>query len=284
MAAARLPGLDTLIDQVARQPDAGGRAGATAPGRRTAGGAGGTNQWPRADLGAGSARQHLSPSAQGLSGDGRTFSLHSASVNVQYQLDLSGGNRQALQALAARTDYRRYQLAGAASTWPHASPARPSPRPALQPRPKPWRRSPTTRRRKLPLAQERLRLGQAMLPDVQAPQAALEQTRASALLLRKQAQQNAHLLAVLAGRAPGAGPLPAFSLEDFTLPAELPRVLPSELVRQRPDIQAAEALVRVASAEHGVAVARPYPASSAQRQPGQPGADHGRPVWWRLGR
>ena len=38
----------------------------------------------------------------------------------------------------------------------------------------------------------------------------------------QQAQQNAHLLAVLAGRAPGAGPLPAFSLEDFTLPAELP--------------------------------------------------------------
>jgi len=67
------------------------------------------------------------------------------------------------------------------------------------------------------------------------------------------------LLAVLAGRAPGAEPLPAFSLGDFTLPAELPQVLPSELVRQRPDIQAAEALVRVASAEHGVAVARMYP-------------------------
>jgi outer membrane protein TolC len=94
---------------------------------------------------------------------------------------------------------------------------------------------------------------------VQALQAALEQTRASALLLRKQAQQSAHLLAVLAGRAPGAEPLPAFSLGDFTLPAELPQVLPSELVRQRPDIQAAESLVRVASAEHGVAVARMYP-------------------------
>ncbi|MGP1684303.1 MAG: TolC family protein, partial [Giesbergeria sp.] len=70
-------------------------------------------QLPRADLGAGSARQHISPSAQGLPGDGRTFSLHSASVSVQYQLDVSGGNQRALQALAARTDYRRYQLAGA---------------------------------------------------------------------------------------------------------------------------------------------------------------------------
>ena len=199
-------------------------------------------QLPRADLGAGSARQHISPSAQGLPGDGRTFSLHSASVSVQYQLDVSGGNQRALQALVARTDYRRYQLAGARLDQAEALEAIASNQAA-----------------QTDIAQERLRLGQAMPADVQALQAALEQTRASALLLRKQALQSAYLLALLAGRTPGAEPLPAFRLQSFTLPAALPQVLPSELVRQRPDIQAAEALVRVASAEHGVAVARLYP-------------------------
>lgn len=216
-------------------------------------------QLPRVDLGVGSGRQHISPSAQGLPGDGRTFSLHSASVGVQYQLDLSGGNRRALEALAARTDYRRYQLAGARLDLAArlASTAITQARIAAQA--EALEAIARNQEAQSALARERVRLGQAMPADEQAFQAALEQTRASILQLRKQAVQSGHLLAVLAGRTPGSVPLPAFTLHDFTLPAALPQVLPSELVRQRPDIQAAEALVQAASADHGVAVARMYP-------------------------
>ncbi len=64
---------------------------------------------------------------------------------------------------------------------------------------------------------------------------------------------------MLAGRAPGAGGVPEFTLADFTLPAELPLIVPSQLVRQRPDIQAAEALLHAANADYGVAVAKLYP-------------------------
>jgi len=216
-------------------------------------------QLPRADLGAGSARQHISPSAQGLPGDGRTFSLHSASVSVQYQLDVSGGNQRALQALAARTDYRRYQLAGARLDLAARIASTAITQARITAQAEALEAIASNQAAQTDIAQERLRLGQAMPADVQALQAALEQSHASALLLRKQALQSAYLLAVLAGRTPGAEPLPAFRLQSFTLPAALPLVLPSELVRQRPDIQAAEALVRVASAEHGVAVARLYP-------------------------
>lgn len=67
----------------------------------------------------------------------------------------------------------------------------------------------------------------------------MEETRDAILFLRNQLQQNKHLLAVLAGRAPGAGSVPSFTLEEFTLPADYPLVVPSELVRARPDIQAA---------------------------------------------
>jgi NodT family efflux transporter outer membrane factor (OMF) lipoprotein len=48
-------------------------------------------------------------------------------------------------------------------------------------------------------------------------------------------------------------------LSDFTLPADLPVIVPSELARQRPDIKAAEALLRAANAQYGVAVAKFYP-------------------------
>jgi len=61
------------------------------------------------------------------------------------------------------------------------------------------------------------------------------------------------------GRLPSEAALPEFSLESLHLPDDLPVSLPSELVRQRPDIQAAEALLHQASAQVGVATANLYP-------------------------
>ena len=49
------------------------------------------------------------------------------------------------------------------------------------------------------------------------------------------------------------------ALSDFSLPEDLPLSLPSELVRQRPDILAAEARLHAASAEIGVATAALFP-------------------------
>ncbi|HQW39109.1 MAG TPA: TolC family protein, partial [Usitatibacteraceae bacterium] len=77
--------------------------------------------------------------------------------------------------------------------------------------------------------------------------------------LVKQLRQAEHLLAVLSGRAPDAEGVPEFTMEEFTLPAELPVAVPSELVRRRPDIRASEALLRAANADYGVAVSKLYP-------------------------
>ena len=63
---------------------------------------------------------------------------------------------------------------------------------------------------------------------------------------------------MLVGDAPDAN-LPEFDLASFSLPEELPLSIPSELVRQRPDIRAAEAQWHVASAQLGVATANLYP-------------------------
>jgi len=64
---------------------------------------------------------------------------------------------------------------------------------------------------------------------------------------------------VLAGRLPDAADLPEFTLESLQLPVELPVSVPSALVRQRPDIRAAEALLHSANALVGVATANLYP-------------------------
>jgi NodT family efflux transporter outer membrane factor (OMF) lipoprotein len=77
--------------------------------------------------------------------------------------------------------------------------------------------------------------------------------------LTNKLQQADHLLAVLIGEAPGAADVPRFKLTDFALPDKLPVVVPSELVRQRPDIQASTALLHVATAQYDVAVSTLYP-------------------------
>ena len=48
----------------------------------------------------------------------------------------------------------------------------------------------------------------------------------------------------------------------------LPLTVPSELLRQRPDIQGAQALLHAASADYGVAVARAYPQINLSAQLG----------------
>ncbi len=91
---------------------------------------------------------------------------------------------------------------------------------------------------------------QTQLSDVEAALPALEQERDADL----------HLLSLYTGRFPSegtGGDLPA--MQDIGLPGELPVTMPSELVRARPDIRAAEAQLRAANAQVGEAVARMYP-------------------------
>lgn len=219
----------------------------------------GSTLYPQVDAGIGAQRQRLNPSTLGQTGDAREFSLYNASIGVHYQLDLAGGNRRALEALAARAEYRRYELEGARLTLAANVVTTAITQARLAGQIQSTEAILRAQDEQLHLTRERVRLGQAAPDDVLALQTQVEQTRAGLPLLRKQLQQNEHLLAVLTGRAPGAGGLPTFTLDEFTLPSDLPLVLPSELARRRPDIQAAEALLHAANAEYGVAVAKLYP-------------------------
>ncbi|MEQ1667827.1 MAG: efflux transporter outer membrane subunit [Sulfuriferula sp.] len=219
----------------------------------------GSTLYPQVDANLGAQRQRLNPSTLGQVGDARVFSLYNANIGVHYQFDLAGGNRRALEALAARTEYRQYELQAArlslAGNIVTAA--------VTQARLAGQIQSTLTilgaQDEQLQITQARVRLGHAAADEVLTLQTQLEQTRAGLPTLRKQLEQSQHLLAVLIGQTPGAGGLPTFTLANFTLPAELPLVLPSELVRRRPDIQAAESLLHAANADYGVAVAKLYP-------------------------
>jgi outer membrane protein TolC len=64
---------------------------------------------------------------------------------------------------------------------------------------------------------------------------------------------------MLAGAAPADWTPPRVTLSELKLPEDLPVSLPSDLVRQRPDILVAEAQLHYASAQIGVATAAMFP-------------------------
>ncbi len=219
----------------------------------------GTTQYPQANANLGTQRQGVNNAAAGLSGGERTYNLFNASVAVSYDLDLAGGNRRALEALAAQTEYQRHQLEAARLSLIGNLVTTAIAQAQLTGQIEASSTILAAQEEQLALTRKRLELGAASDLDVLALQTQVEQTRAGLPPLRLKQEQNRHLLATLAGQPPGTAVLPEFTLADFSLPGKLPVSLPSELTRQRPDIQAAEALLAAASAQRGVAVSRLYP-------------------------
>jgi NodT family efflux transporter outer membrane factor (OMF) lipoprotein len=109
------------------------------------------------------------------------------------------------------------------------------------------------------VVQRQFDVGGASRSDLLAQQTQVAQNEAQLPGLEKQLYQAQHRLAVLAGRTPDDATLPDFTLDDLALPADLPLTLPAKLVRQRPDVQAAEALLHESTAQLGVATANMYP-------------------------
>jgi NodT family efflux transporter outer membrane factor (OMF) lipoprotein len=98
--------------------------------------------------------------------------------------------------------------------------------------------------------------------DTLQAQTQLENLRATLPALEQQRDTYRNALAQLTGQTPDGFTMPPITLRDFTLPEKLPLSLPSSLVRQRPDILAAEDALHQASANVGVAEAARLPSLS----------------------
>lgn len=220
---------------------------------------GGSTLLPQANGQLGMQRQRTTPAMQGQTGPERTFTLYNASVGVSYNLDLAGGNRRALEALAAQTDFQRFQLEGARLALAANVATAAVTEAKLTEQIAATEDILAAQTEQLELTRRRLALGNTSELDVVSLQTQVEQTRAGIVPLRNRLEQTNHLLAILIGEPPASVAIPSLTLADFRLPSDLPEQVPSELVRRRPDIEAAEALLHVANAQYGVAVSRLYP-------------------------
>ncbi len=219
----------------------------------------GATQLPQVNAKLGGQRLGTNTAAAGMPGGERSYGLYSATLAVSYDFDLAGGNQRALEGLAAQIDYQSYQLEGARLNLAASLTLTAITQAQLRAQIDATEDLIAAQQEQLALTRQRLSLGAGTELEVLALQTQLEQSQAVLPTLRKRHAQARHLLAVLAGQAPGQSTLPEFELQDFTLPAQLPLSLPSELARHRPDVRASEALLQAASAQHGVALAKLYP-------------------------
>jgi NodT family efflux transporter outer membrane factor (OMF) lipoprotein len=109
------------------------------------------------------------------------------------------------------------------------------------------------------LLDRQFQLGAVGQADVLSEKAQLAQTLATLPPLQKLRAQGRNQLMALVGRLPSQDHGESVTLAQLNLPRSLPVSLPSKLVRQRPDIQAAEAQMHEASAKVGVATASMLP-------------------------
>lgn len=216
-------------------------------------------QYPAVGASFDASRQQYSPSRLGVAGSGSLFSLFTPSVAITYALDLFGANRRAIEGLKAQVDAQQQIERGTYLTLASSVASTAIARAASHDQVRALAAALDAQQQQLALAQVRAEAGIAPYANVLALQAQVETARSNLAAMRQKAEQADTLLAILLGKPPANAGLPDLTLDSFHLPDSMPLTLPARLVRQRPDILAAEATAHAATAQIGVAAAAMLP-------------------------
>ena len=212
------------------------------------------------------------------------FDLYQAGFDASWEIDVFGGTRRAIEAadadLAASVEQRRdvlvTVLAEVARNYVELR--------GLQRRLDTARANLAAQRETLDITRDRAKNGVTTQLDVTRAVALVETTAATLPTLEAAVRQSIDRLALLTGRA-------AADDDDFaagllrpaatpTAPAEVPVGLPSDLLRRRPDVRAAERELAAATARVGVVTADLFPRFSLTGAAGLQSLDAGNLLDW----
>jgi multidrug efflux system outer membrane protein len=136
----------------------------------------------------------------------------------------------------------------------------------------------------------RVRFAAGLAPELDPNRAQVEVATLEADIadVRRRREQLLNALALLVGQAPAELAALGPGTDVLRAPPSVPAGLPSDLLRRRPDIAASEALLRVRTAEIGVAEAARFPTIRLTGSAGFESADLGRLLgrpsqFWQLG-
>ena len=187
------------------------------------------------------------------------YNFQTAELTLGFVPDLFGANRRQVETMMAQADAQRFALEATYITLACNVVAAAIQEASIRAQLQATRQIIAANENSLRILRDQLRLGMAMRIDVAAQETALAQARASLPPLQKQFEQTRDLIRALVGNLPNEDVPETFELETLQLPPQLPVSLPAKLIEQRPDVRAAEAQLRAANAQVGVAVAAMLP-------------------------
>jgi NodT family efflux transporter outer membrane factor (OMF) lipoprotein len=222
--------------------------------------------WPAFDANAGASR-HKDSGAQ-FGGAPNIYNLYQASVSVSYGVDIFGLSRRLIESQSALVENQYYELQASYLTLAANVVTSAVQEASLRAQILATKDILAAQEKQLRVTERRQELGAVALSSVLSIRSNLAATRATLPPLEKQLDATQNLLAVYQGKLPSERQTTEFDLTELALPQALPLSVPSELVRRRPDIRAAEALLHQASSQVGVATANMYPQISISGQYG----------------
>ena len=209
------------------------------------------------------------------------YNFHTAQLTVGYSPDVFGSNRRQVESLQAQAQVQQFQLQAAYVTLASNIVAAAFQDALLRRQISTTKEIVSANMAVVELLRRQLKAGYVSGLDLAVQESALAQARLQLPPLQKQFEQNRDLLRALSGSTQ-VEEVASFDLESLRLPQDLPLSLPSQLIEQRPDVRAAEAQLRSASAQLGVATAARLPQFSISASAGG-GASRFSEMFWNSG-
>jgi NodT family efflux transporter outer membrane factor (OMF) lipoprotein len=217
------------------------------------------------------------------------YNFQTAELTVGFVPDVFGANRRQVESLAAQRDAQRFALEATYITLASNVVAAAIQEASVRAQIEATQQIIAADEKSLQILHDQFQLGFAMRIDLAAQETALAQAKATLPPLQKQFEQTRDLIRALVGNLPNQEVPENFEFEALQLPPELPVSLPARIIDQRPDVRAAEAQLRAANAQVGVAVAAMLPQFSITGAYGGNADEfawmfrHGGPFWSLVG-
>ncbi|QUD86612.1 efflux transporter outer membrane subunit [Phenylobacterium montanum] len=187
------------------------------------------------------------------------FNLYTLGTTVSYDLDVWGAKRRRVEAAKADAEAQARELDAAYLTLTGKVVAQALTAADASIQVQALADIVRTDQQDLDMIRRARDAGGAAAADVAAAETALAEDQAMVPVQQQRLAAARHALAALVGKSPDGFDAPVFDASSGSMPASLPVSLPSELVRQRPDILEAEARLHAATAQVGVETAALYP-------------------------
>ncbi len=223
-------------------------------------------QFAQVDANAAAERERINLAAFGFSGfpglppiQSPTINLYQVGGSVSYDLDLFGGHKRATERDNAKAEAAARQADAAYLSISGNMAMQAMKIAGLRAQIASLREIVADDRRVIDMAQKAEEAGGEARSALSGGVAQLAEDEALIPPLQRDLDAARHQMALLVGKSPAEWAAPDFDLVKLTQPADVPVSLPSQLIRNRPDILAAEANLHAATAAVGVAISHQYP-------------------------